>query len=181
MKFDLGGRGKKKEFTTVNMEDNCDIQHDILDIDGFIPNDAVVSEFRLIHTLEHVPTAVYVSFLKTLKRKLKVGGKITVVLTDGEAAINMWKENILSFRAMKKILFPPAQHTGNNQLMAHHNMWNTVDLARDFQALGFEVYSFNADYWLFDLTDEFYPEEMEQFRGIKIKNIGVMAVLGDIK
>ncbi|CCO22241.1 methyltransferase domain-containing protein [Maridesulfovibrio hydrothermalis] len=177
MKFNLGGRGINKEFTTVNMEENCDIKHDLLDVDGFIPSDNVVSEFRMIHTLEHIPTSLYVNFLKTLKRKLKPGGKISVVLTDAEAAMNMWKDNILSFRAMKKILFPPAQLTGLNQLMAHHNMWNTLDLARDFQALGFEVYSFDAGYWTFDLTDEFFPEEMAQFQGLKIKNIGVMALL----
>lgn len=177
MKFDLGGRGKNKEFITVNMEENCDIKCDILDVDDFIPNDNVVSEFRLIHTLEHIPTSLYVSFLKTLKRKLKHDGKISVVLTDAEAVINMWKENVLSFRAMKKTLFPPAQLTGANQLMAHHNMWNTLDLARDFQALGFEVYSFDAGHWNFDLTDKLFPEEMEQFQGLKIKNIGVMARL----
>jgi len=177
MKFDLGGRGRNREFTTVNFEDNCDIKHDILDLDGFISEDGVVHEFRMIHTLEHIPTADYLKFLKDIKRKLKPGGKITIVLTDAEAAINMWKDNTLSFRAMKKVIFPPAHLTGENKFMAHHNMWNTLDLARDFQALGFDTFSFEAGAWSFDLTDEFFPEEMAHFHGVQIKNLGVMAVL----
>lgn len=55
-------------------------------------------------------------------------------------------------------------------------MWNTQDLARDFQAVGMETFAFEAGEWEYNLTDEFYPEEMERFQGIPVKNLGVMAV-----
>lgn len=136
----------------------------------------VFEDFRMIHTLEHIPTADYLQFLKDMKRKLKPGGKGTIVLTDAEAAINMWEESTLSFRAMKKILLPPAHLTGANKFMAHHNMWNTLDLARDFQALGFDTFSFESGSWFFDLTDVFFLKRWH-FHGIQIKNLGVLAVL----
>ena len=42
MKYNLGGRGKGTEYIHVNLEDDCDVNHDILDLDGFIKEDGVV-------------------------------------------------------------------------------------------------------------------------------------------
>ena len=50
------------------------------------------------------------------------------------------------------------------------------DLAKDFKALGFDAYTFDAGEWQYDLKDEFYPELEPQYWGTTIKNLGVLAV-----
>ena len=176
MKYNLGGRGKGTDYIHVNLEDDCDVKHDILDLDGFIKEDGVVEEFFLEHTLEHVPIPQYKNFLLLMKRKLKKGGKIKVIHTDAGDVLELWKQGRLPFRSMKKTLFPPADYVAWNPLMAHQNMWTPEDLAKDFIALGFEAYTFDAGQWGFDLTDEFYPGTDEKYWGVPIKNLGVLAV-----
>jgi predicted SAM-dependent methyltransferase len=175
MKYDLGGIGKNGKYITVNLIDDCDIKHDITDLDGFISEDNSIDEFKLIHTLEHIPIIKYKNFLYDLKRKLKVKGKIIVVLTDAEAVIKQWINGKLSFRAMKKTLFPPSEWVKDNPFMSHQNMWSEADLIEDFESVGFFVKTFDAGYWDYDLPDEFFPESQLKYWAIDIKNIGIEA------
>ena len=176
MKYNLGGRGKGTDYIHVNLEDDCDIKHDILDLDGFIKKDGVVDEFFLEHTLEHVPIPKYKQFLLNMQRKLKVGGEIKIIHTDAGYVIKLWIDGKLPFRSMKKTLFPPADYVAWNPLMSHQNMWTDIDLAKDFKALGFDAYTFDAGEWQYDLRDEFYPEIESKYWGTPIKNLGVLAV-----
>jgi predicted SAM-dependent methyltransferase len=175
MKYDLGGTGKKGKYITVNLIDDCDMKHDITDLDSFIPEDNAVDEFKLIHTLEHIPIIKYRNFLYDLKRKLKPKGKVVIILTDAEAVIKQWINGVLSFRAMKKTLFPPSEWLKNNPFMSHQNMWSEADLIDDFEAVGFFVKTFDAGYWNYDLPDEFFPESQSDYWNVHIKNIGIEA------
>jgi hypothetical protein len=75
LRYDLGGVGRGTNGrTTVNLAADCDVHHDIRDLDGFIPEDGVVDEFLLSHTLEHIGTVDYREFLQALHRKCRIGG-----------------------------------------------------------------------------------------------------------
>ena len=184
MKYNLGGRptgshflgNRSPEYKNVNLEEGSDLPYDITELDKFIPEDNVVEEFFMEHTLEHVPIPKYKEFLSDLHRKLKPGGSIVVIHTDAGHVINLWQQGHLPFRCMKKTLFPPADYVAWNPLMAHQNMWTGGDLVMDFKAMGFDAQQFNAGFWDYDLTDEFYPLLDATYQKVQIKNLGVIAI-----
>ncbi len=173
MKFDLGGTGSGGPYTTVNLGGGPDIRCDILLVDRYVPLDGTVEEFRLSHTLEHVPSEQYVEFLLALRRKLRVGGILTVIQTDARAVLGQYHRGELGFRAMRSTLFPPADRLRANPLNRHQQMWSEEELRRDLEALGFEVATFDAGTWPLDTEDELLPEEVTPYHGVPIRNLGV--------
>ena len=107
MKFDLVGTGSGGLFTTVNLTGGPDIRCDILLVGRYVPRDGTVQEFRLSHTLEPIPSEDYVGFLLALRRKLRVGGILTVIQTDAGAVLEQYQRGELSFRAVRSPLYPP--------------------------------------------------------------------------
>jgi len=176
LRYDLGGVGRGTwGRTTVNLAAECDVEHDVLDLDGFIAEDGVVDEFFLSHTLEHVPVTAYADFLRALYRKLRVGGRVIVVQTDVGRAIRLWIDGKLSFRAMRTTVFTPPDRLRENPYHMHHNMWTAETLADDFRAVGFHAETFDAGDWPYDQLDELRPEETARFHGVAIPNLGVIA------
>lgn len=176
LRYDLGGVGHGTwGRTTVNLAAECDVHHDIRDLDGFVPEDGVVDEFFLSHTLEHVGSVDYAAFLRDLHRKLRVGGRVIVVQTDVGEVIRAWIDGRLSFRAMRTTVFTPADRLRENPYHMHHNMWTAETLAEDFRAVGFHAETFDAGDWPYDQLDELYPEETREYWGVPIPNLGVIA------
>lgn len=175
LRYDLGGVGHGTGGrTTVNLAAVCDIEHDITDLDGFIPDDAVVDEFLLSHTLEHIPSVGYVDFLRALHRKCRIGGRVIVVQTDVGGVIRLWTEGRLSFRAMRTTVFTPPDRLRDNPYHMHHNMWTPETLAEDLAAVGFEPEIFDAGTWPYDQVDELFPDETRSYHGVPIPNLGVV-------
>jgi hypothetical protein len=179
MKFDLGGVGCGGPRLTVNLVPPADILHELRDVDGYIHADGSVDEFFLSHTLEHIPIGDYRKFLRDLKRKLKPGGRLLIRHTDAAAAIRQWIAGDLSFRAMKKVIFPPEEKVVPNALMAHQNMWSPEDLAHDLECLGFVARIWDGGHWPYDLHDELDPESTRPFQGVPIRNLLVEAIKPD--
>ena len=175
IKFDLGGIGTGKNgYKTVNLAASCDIKENIIELDKFCEDDSV-DEFYLSHTVEHIPVTHYKQFLLDLKRKLKIGGRITVIQTDIGRVIKMWVAGEISFRAMRAPIFTPASRCYNNLLQQHQSMWSDEELIKDFQSVGMTAESFDAGYWKYDLDDDLLPEETKKDFGKKIPNLGVIA------
>jgi hypothetical protein len=107
MKFDLGGTGSGGPYTTVNLFGDPDILCDILLVDRYVPRDGTADEFRLSHTLEHIPSEQYVEFLLALRWKLRVGGILTIIQTDVGPVLAQYQRGELSFRAMWRVPFLP--------------------------------------------------------------------------
>lgn len=176
MKYDLGGVGKGRDSVlTVNLVEPCDIMHDITDPDGFIPEDGVAEEFRLVHTLEHVHPTKYRHFLLDMKRKLRPDGIVRVVQSDIGAVLRQWLRGELPWRAMRTVLFTPEQMLRVEPLRVHYNMWTPEELARDFEAIGMRTSTFDAGSWRYDHLDPFFPEETRRCHGTPIQNLGVLA------
>lgn len=174
--FDLGGVGLGSgTCVTVNVGAPADISADITDFDAYAPEDRSAREFHLTHTLEHIPTTAYADFLRGLYRKLVPGGSVHVVQTDAGSAIRQWTQGELSFRAMRSVLFTPADRIRINPYHNHFNMWSAEELARDFQAVGFETEIGDAGSWAFDMIDEFVPEACSRYHGTPIRNLHVVA------
>lgn len=173
MKFDLGGTGSGGSHTTVNLIGEPDICCDIALVDRYVPLDGTVEEFRLSHTLEHIPSEHYVEFLLALRRKLRVGGILTVIQTDAAAVLEQYQRGELGFRAMRSTLFPPADRLRLNSLNRHQQMWSADELRRDLEALGFLTEKFDAGTWPLDTVDELFPEEVIPLHGTPIRNLGV--------
>lgn len=174
--YDLGGVGSGgSHCKTVNLGAPADIRSDITDLDSFVAGDRNVKEFHLTHTLEHVPTVQYPAFLRGLFRKLAPGGSVHVVQTDAGDAIRQWTHGTLSFRAMRTVLFTPADRIRLNPYNTHFNMWSAEELARDFIAVGFDARVGDAGAWSFDMTDEFAPDDCHRYHGIPIRNLNVIA------
>jgi len=68
---------------------------------------AAADEFRLSHTLEHIPSEQYVEFLLALRWKLRVGGILTIIQTDVGPVLAQYQRGELSFRAMWRVPFLP--------------------------------------------------------------------------
>jgi hypothetical protein len=175
MKFDLGGVGRDGPYRTVNLVGDCDIRRDLLDLDALVA-DGVAEAFRLVHTLEHVPTVQFDGFLRHLRRKLRPGGRVEVVQTDAEGAIRLWQAGDLSWRAMKATIFPPAARLAANPLMEHRGMWSAADMVAEFAARGFVASTFDAGHWPFDLVDDLNPDAFEPDQGVPVPNLGVVAL-----
>jgi hypothetical protein len=176
LRYDLGGVGRGAGGrTTVNLAADCDVHHDILDLDGFVPEDGVVDEFLLSHTLEHVSTVDYRDFLRALHRKCRIGGRVIVVQTDVGRVIRLWVEGKLSFRAMRTTVFTPPDRLRENPYHMHHNMWTAETMAEDLAAVGFDAQIFDAGAWPYDQLDELFPEETRAYWGVPIPNLGVIA------
>lgn len=174
--FDLGGVGAGGGgCTTVNVGAPADISADITDLDTFVPDDRTVRQFHLTHTLEHIPNVKYADFLRGMYRKLTPGGSVHVVQSDAGAAIRQWCQGDLSFRAMRTVLFTPADRIRINPYHAHFNMWSAEELARDFESVGFETRIGNAGTWSFDMIDELVPEGCLPYHGTPIRNLHVIA------
>ena len=176
-RFDLGGTGKGSPdgYQTINLTDSPDVNADILDVEGYCPNDGSADEFRLCHTLEHVPSPDYVEFLFALRRKLRAGGVLRVIQSDCGSVLKQYVEGELSFRAMRTVLFPPADRLQRNLLNRHFQMWSEAELVKDLEVVGFEVSTFDAGFWPLDTTDELLPEDVESFRDVPIRNLGIIA------
>lgn len=174
IKFDLGGVGIKKNRTTVNMVQPCDIEHDITDLDYFCEDNSV-DEFFMSHTLEHIPTLNIKKFFNGLFKKLKSGGRVIVLQTDIGEVIKLWTQGKLSFRAMRTTVFTPEERLNVNPYHQHHNMWDAQTLMEDFQSCGFKSWSENHKPWIFDLNDTFLPQDCKKYHGIKIPNLFVIA------
>jgi predicted SAM-dependent methyltransferase len=174
--YDLGGhKSAAQKRITVNLAGDSDIHHDIRELDAFISEDAVVDEFYLSHTLEHIPVVDYGNFLRDLYRKLRVGGRVIVIQTDAGEVLRAWSAGQLSFRAMRSTLFPPAAQIRKNAFHMHHNMWTAEELAEDFRAVGFIAETFDAGAWPYDQPDELLPEKTRPYFGFPIRNLGVLA------
>lgn len=177
LRFDLGGVGHGTwGRTTVNLMTQCDIHHDIRDLDGFIPEDGVVDEFFLSHTLEHIGSVDYVKFLRDMHRKLRIGGRVIVIQTDAGEVIRAWIDGRLSFRSMRTTLFTPPDRLRENPYHMHHNMWTAETMAEDFQAVGFHAETFDAGEWPYDQLDELLPEVTRADWNVAIRNLGIIAV-----
>jgi hypothetical protein len=175
-RYDLGGTYPRAGYVTVNLIPGADRCCDITQLDILHPRDGEVDEFLLVHTLQHVPVTRYVQFLRDLRRKLRIGGRVVVVQTDAAALLLQYQDGTLSFRSMRSALFTPEDRIASNPLHAHHNMWSAEELARDFRALGFDASTFDAGSWSFDMTDRLYPAEVHRDHGKPIRNLGVRAV-----
>lgn len=176
LKYDLGGVGRGRDgYLTVNLHGACDIRYDICDLDGFIPQDEVVDEFRLSHTLEHIQPLRYRQFLLDMKRKLRTGGRVVVIQTDAGAVIRQWLNGDLSWRSMRGTLMPPASRLEKNALNLHYNMWTPDELVRDFAAIGMDATTFDAGAWRFDLDDPLCSADTARDQGVRIRNLGVVA------
>ena len=175
LKYDLGGTSRRDGYVTVNFMPGADRRQDILELDRLHPADGEIDEFLLEHTLEHVPVTRYLAFLRDLHRKLKIGGRVVVVQTDAEAVIRQYVAGRLSFRTMRATLFTPEDRVRDNPLQIHHSMWSARELARDFAALGFEVTTFDAGSWSFDMHDALFEEDLRRDHGKRIANLGVRA------
>lgn len=173
--FDLGGVGKGGISKTVNLVPPADILADIAEVDSYIPMDRTATGFSLIHTLEHIPTVKYVTFLKDLYRKLKPGGTVRVIQSDAGHAIEQWQNGKLTFRSMRTILFTPEDRLRINAFHMHYNMWTADELARDLGAVGFQTTTFDAGSWPFDMIDNLCPGDLERDQGVPIRNLGVLA------
>jgi predicted SAM-dependent methyltransferase len=176
LRYDLGGyKSAAQERLTVNLAGNSDVQHDIRELDAFISEDAVVDEFYLSHTLEHIPVVDYGKFLRDLYRKLRTFGRVIVIQTDAGEVLRAWSSGQLSFRAMRATLFPPAAQIRKNALHMHHSMWTAEELAEDFRTVGFIAETFDAGAWPYDQLDELLPAETRPYFGFPIRNLGVLA------
>jgi predicted SAM-dependent methyltransferase len=176
LRYDLGGyKSAANGRITVNLAGESDVHHDIRELDAFIPEDAVVDEFYLSHTLEHIPVVDYGKFLRDLHRKLRTFGRVIVIQTDAGKVLEAWSSSQLSFRAMRATLFPPAAQIRRNAFNAHHNMWTAEELADDFRAVGFIAETFDAGAWAYDQLDELLPEKTRPYFGVPIANLGVLA------
>jgi hypothetical protein len=82
----------------------------------------------------------------------------------------------LSFRSMRSTLFTPEDRLRDNPLQQHVNMWSARELARDFEAVGFETATFDAGTWTYDMSDRFAPDDTRRDHGKPIRNLGVRAV-----
>ena len=174
VKFDLGGIGTGKDgYKTVNLAASCDIKENIIELDKFCEDNSV-DEFYLSHTVEHIPVTHYKQFLLDLKRKLKTGGRITVIQTDIGRLIKMWVAGEISFRTMRAPIFTPASRCHDNLLQQHQSMWSDEELIKDFQSVGMTAKSFDAGYWKYDMDDDLFPEETKKDFGKKIPNLGVI-------
>ncbi|WP_394829206.1 glycosyltransferase [Pendulispora albinea] len=173
VKYDLGGTGPRAGYVSVNLAPGADRPCDILDLDALHPADGDVDEFLLVHTLEHVPVTRYVPFLNDLHRKLRTGGTVVVIQTDADAVIRQYVTGQLSFRSMRSTLFTPEDRVRDNPLQSHQNMWSAEELARDFRAVGFDVETFDAGTWGFDMSDPLYPDDMTRDHGKPIRNLGL--------
>lgn len=179
IRYDLGGVYPRAGYRTVNLAPGADIHCDITKLDLLHPRDGEVDEFLLEHTLEHIPVTAYVQFLRDLKRKLRVGGAVVVVQTDADCVIRDYVQQRLSFRSMRSTLFTPEERLRDTPLNLHVNMWSAVELARDFEAIGFETSAFDAGTWTFDLPDGLAPAEVSRDHGKPIRNLGIRAVRRD--
>lgn len=176
VRYDLGGTWPRPGWVTVNLSPGADRHSDILELDAVHAPDGDVDEFLLEHTLEHVPVTRYVAFLRDLHRKLKIGGRVTVIQTDAAAVMRQWAAGTLSFRSMRSTLFTPEDRLRDNPLQAHQNMWSAEELARDFRAVGFEAHTFDGGAWRFDMSDPLYSAEVRRDHGKLIANLGVRAL-----
>lgn len=176
LRYDLGGYKPIADGRiTVNLAGESDIRQDIRELDAFIPEDGVVDEFYLCHTLEHIPVVDYGKFLRDLHRKLRTGGRVIVIQTDAGEVLRAWFDGRLSFRAMRTTLFSPPEPMRVNAFNMHHNMWTAEELAEDFRAVGFTAETFDAGSWPYDQLDELVPEETRRCWGVPIRNLGVIA------
>ncbi len=176
LRYDLGGyKPTAQGRITVNLFGDSDIHHDIRELDAFISEDAVVDEFYLSHTLEHIPVLDYGKFLRDLHRKLRTFGRVIVIQTDAGKVLEAWHSGQLSFRAMRATLFPPSAQIHKNAFNMHHNMWTEEELAEDFRAVGFIAETFDAGAWPYDQLDELLPEKTRPYFGFPIRNLGVIA------
>ena len=55
-------------------------------------------------------------------------------------------------------------------------MWSADELARDFEAVGFEAQTFDAGSWVFDMDEDLHSEDCLRCHGVPIPNLGVIAV-----
>ena len=125
---------------------------------------------------EHCGTVQYVEFLQGLYRKLAPGGRVCVVQSDAASVIHQWVSGELSFRAMRSVLFTPAERLRINRFHAHCNMWSAEELARDFMAVGFEAQVTEGGTWSFDMADELRPDECLRYHGTPIRNLRMVAI-----
>jgi hypothetical protein len=175
LRYDLGGVGKGGPRLTVNLNTEADLEQDFINLDAYC-QDGTVDEFFLSHSLEHVPSPCYSHFLTGLWRKLKPGGQVKVVQTDVSQCLALHQSGALSFRALRTVIFPPADRLRANRHGQHYNMWGGAELAEDFRRAGFApVEEFDAGNWALDTLDELHPGEVEKFHGTPIPNLGVVA------
>jgi hypothetical protein len=180
--YDLGGTTgviRHEAATTVNLVEPCDIKHDITYLDGFV-EDNTADAFLLYHTLEHVPTLDYKQFLADLYRKLKPGGYVEIVQTDAGKLLQMVSGgggfgDKISLRAARCCLFTPAHRLRENPFHFHWNMWDAQMMCVDFALAGFHPVEFDAGTWTFDLSDDVYWQNTQNYHGVQIPNLGVRA------
>ena len=127
------------------------------------------------HSFEHVPIQHMREFLADLLRKLKPGGKMYVIQSDIRRCLELHHSGQLSFRALRTVIFPPADRLRTNRYNQHFNMWGAEDLAEDFCAAGFDrVAVFDAGEWRLDTVDELHPGAVERYHDVMIPNLGVL-------
>lgn len=179
--FDLGGTKKEDGYQRVNLVGETDVRADITELDSFC-EDGTVLEFRLNHTLEHIPQPKYRKFLEDMRRKLAVGGFVRVVQTDARKIIEDYHRGKLSFRALRAALFTPGYRVADNPLQQHQSAWDAETLAHDFLQVGYDrAERFDAGHWGFDLYDAFEDlskplmQTLKADQGVRVHNLGVAA------
>lgn len=182
--YDLGGvKGVVRHpgALTVNVVDPCDRKRDIKKFDEYCVDNSV-DAFLLYHTLEHIPTLDYKQFLADMYRKLKPGGTayVEVVQTDAGKLLQIVSGgggfgDKISLRAARCCLFTPAHRLRENPFHFHWNMWDAQMMCVDFTMAGYEAHEFDAGSWTFDLSDDVYWQNTQNYHGVQIPNLGVRA------
>jgi len=182
MKFDLGGVQDHDGYITVNLTGNARIKENILNLDAFC-KDNTVEEFYMSHTYEHISPINSKKFIKNILKKLKNGGKLHIIQTDAKKVLDLYKKEILDFKAVRDIIFTPisrrikAYKNSNEDLMGHKYMWGEEELMEELLFYGFsKVKKINGGTWKFDIENYFPNDNMQKFYNINIPNLRIVGI-----
>jgi len=173
MKYDLGGKGKGGEWTTVNLGANADIRANLLYLDEFC-EDGEVDEFRLFSVYEHLPTVYIPKFHADIHRKLKPDGILHVKLTDAKKAIQFYNEGKLSFYGLNDILFACKARRlkeAREKLIdfnIHRCMWGEEEAIKEFEHYGYRVRVEQRKSWKFNLPSYLPFHDNEKYFDLSI-------------
>ena len=180
LKFDLGGVRNHDGYIAVNLAAKPAIRANILDLDSFCAN-GIVDEFFMNHTYEHICIVDTPSFLSTVLRKLKPGGRFRIIHTDAKKVLDMYTKGELDFRVLRDLLFTsyPRRkdfYIKGMDLNGHKYMWGAEELSEELEFYGFaRTEQFDAGSWSFDFENYFPTDAMQRFHGVQIPNLGLVA------
>jgi predicted SAM-dependent methyltransferase len=181
IKFDLGGTRDHNEYKAVNFVGYGSIKANILELDSFC-YDNTVDEFYMSHTYEHINPIDIPKFLNDILRKLKIGGILKIKHTDAKKCLDLYNEKIIDFRALRDLLFTsyPRRkkiHIDGFDLNGHKYMWGEEELMEELLYYGFsDSKTYNAGSWKFDFENYFPNDNMQNYHGILIPNLGIIGI-----